>query len=91
MSPEPKYMPVLPKGAKVPAEIPLLVGEESDGIGDDRFEAMLDRALEVAFAPIIEEYRASRERELPEASPVSPAPAVGPSGAIPDGKATGNR
>lgn len=84
MSLEPDAMPVLPKRPEVPTETPPVVGEESDAIGDDRFEAMLDRALEVAFAPIIEEYRVSRERSLADAPPVSPEPVSGGPGAIPD-------
>lgn len=35
-----------------------------NGIQDDPFEAILDRALEVAFAPIIAEYKAARESRM---------------------------
>ena len=70
-----------------PYRAPPVVGEASDVIGDDRFEAMLDRALEVAFAPIIEEYRTSRERSLADAAPVSPEPVAAPPRALPGSEA----
>lgn len=84
MSPESDASPVPPRRPKAPMATPPIGGEESDVIGDDRFEAMLDRALEVAFAPIIEEYRASRERGLTHLPPASPEPVTGPPEAIPD-------
>lgn len=87
MSPEPDAMPIPPKRPEVPTETPPVVGEKIDAIGDERFEAMLDRALEVAFAPIIEEFRASRERSLADAPPVSPEPVAGPPGTIPGSEA----
>lgn len=83
MSPEPDPMSVPPPRPVGPAGGPPVVGEKRDLFGDERFEAMLDRALELAFAPIIEEFRA-RERSLADVPPVLPEPAAGPPGAIPD-------
>lgn len=84
MSPEPDPMSVPPPQPVGPAGGPPVVGEKRDLFGDERFESMLDRALELAFAPIIEEYRMSRERSLAGTPPVSPDPVSGGPGAIPD-------
>lgn len=61
-----------PLGANPPAGAG---GNEVDE--DDPFVAILDQALERAFRPIIEEYRALRERHILSSSTESPGPAPG--------------
>lgn len=52
-----------------PSKEPRSIGLDAEAPGgdvdmDDPFDAILDKALEAAFAPIIEEFRMAREQRM---------------------------